>query len=348
MPLKPESQSAFDNWIASFQGKLSPEEINQLRTTFSKDESITRQVADSVMMRSDYSRLTQQQQNDYNQRMTQLAERAAQLDKYDREIAQWEEYVKNNTVSAAEYAAATAELNQLKQYKAHTEARIRDLGFDELINDESEGYMYNQNWQNGYQNGQQPQNQSQQHQTNNPPNQNFDPSQLPGERYLTRQIAESKIQEAAVTSVVAQAALMDMDDEYRSLTGKGLPNRQTLIAEAIQAGKPLTDFIEEKFNLSQLRADAAKASQEAEITRRVEEQVARKMSEQRLPVPTGQAGSPVLQQTMAAMNSASPEEARANIPLFGKPGQQGRAAQRATESFLTGKYKGQTFNPWTA
>lgn len=341
MPLKPETQSAFDDWLNGLQGHLSQEDYAAMRAIYGKSEAAQQYAATSTMMRADYSRQTQAQKNEFETKLAQLSQEAARLDALDKQMAEWEEYVRTNTVSAADYQAAVNEMNQLKQYREHTENKIRALGLDEVIN----GLEEDPNLQQG---GQQMSVNNNQNQNNNgQQQQNFNPQNLPGNRYATAQAVQNQIQEAGISAIAAQAALMDMDDEYRTLTGKGLPNRHMLIVEALQAGKPLIDYISEKFELPKLKAEATQKANEAEIERRAQERAAKIVSENRIPVPGGQAGSPVLSQTIQGLNAASAED-RKQIPLFGQPGPAGRGAQKAAEAFLQGKYRGQTVNPWTS
>ena len=341
MPLKPETQSAFDDWLNGLQGHLSAEDYQSMRAIYSKSEPAQQYAATSTMMRADYSRQTQAQNKEFETKLAQLNAESARLAALDQQMAEWEQYVKTNTVSAADYQAAVNEMNQLKQYREHTEQKIRGLGLDELINglEEDGGQPVNNN-QNNNNNGQPGQ-------TPKPPDWQFNPNTLPGNRYATRQAVENQIQEVGVSAIVAQAQLMRLDQEHRELTGKGLPNPDALLVEALHAGKPLLDYIQDKLEFPKMRADAAQKAQEAEIERRVQERVSKELSQSRIPVPGGQAQSPVLAQTIQGLNAASAED-RSNIPLFGKPGQQGRAAQKATEAFLQGKYRGQTVNPWTS
>ena len=337
MPLKPETQSAFDDWLNGLQGHLSPEDYAAMRAIYGKSEAAQQYSATSTMMRADYSRQSQQQKNEFETKLAALQTESARLTQIDKEMAEWEQLVKDNTVSRAEYQQALNELAHLKNAHSHVEQKIKSLGLDELINgleDEQGGQQMPQQ-NNNNQNGQQGQQ-----------GQQFNPASLPGNRYATRQAVEDQIQQAGVSAIAAQAALMDMDDKYRAVTGKGLPNRHMLIVEALQAGKPLIDYINDKFEIPKLEAEMAQKAQEAEIERRVQERVSKELSQTRLPVPGGTAQSPVLSQTIQGLNAASAED-RTNIPLFGKPGQPGRAANKASEAFLQGKYRGQTVNPWT-
>src|SRR5262249_21486870 len=197
MPLKPETQSAFDDWLKGLEGHLSPEDYQAMRTIYGKSEPAQQYAATSTMMRADYSRQTQAQQHEVQQRLDQLNAESTRLQKLDEDYARWEQYIKQNTVSAAEHQAVLNEMTQLKNASAHTEQKIRSLGLDDLINGlEEEGgqdMLNNNNNQHNQNNGQPAQQQQ------------FNPANLPGDRYATRQAVQNQIQEAGVSAIVAQA-----------------------------------------------------------------------------------------------------------------------------------------------
>lgn len=337
MALKPDAQSAFNEWLNAQESVMSPEDFTQLKKIYGANERAQEVVAPTVMMRADFSRRSHEQNSDFQARVNELNTKAAQVAEYDRQLQDLEAHIQTNFVPAAELARLNEEKAQLERYRAHTEAKIRGLGLDELINGlEEEGELPPMptnpndpkrpaapNGQNGYQG----------------------PT---ADRFVTRTAFEKEVNQAGVAYLIGNAALLDLDDEFRQLTGKGLPNRQNLIVEAAQAGKPLVDYIESKFEIAKLRVDKANADREAEINRRAEELAAKKLSEARLPIGnSGFEGSGVLSDTVRAMNNVAPGE-RPTEGIFARPGMPGRGAQRAAEAFLSGKYRNQQGGPYSS
>jgi hypothetical protein len=79
---------------------------------------------------------------------------------------------------------------------------------------------------------------------------------------------------AAYEMANSTARLYDLGEEYRELFGTRMPPVESLLAEAQQANKPLTDYVRTKFSFDTKRQEvAAKAESEriAKITKEIEE-----------------------------------------------------------------------------
>jgi len=330
MPLKPNEQSTFDKWLQSQEANFSKEDYEQLRALYQKSEPAQQFTATAVMMRDDYGKNGRELQ----QRLSAIEADAQKLLTYENELKEWEAHLASNTVSREQYDAIQREREQLARNYQAVEARLKGMGIEDLLEAENSNESP------------QPEQRAMPTNNNHSNNGNNQPSQSPI-AYATDAVVNQRIQEAAISTAMIDATMSDLREEYTLLTGKPLPaDRRSLLAEALTAGKPLEDYIQEKFDFNKLRTDKQAADMNAEVERRVQQQVAQRLSERQLPTGGGFAQSPVLAQTLQAVQQAAAgNDPKAGLPLFAKPGQPGRAAARATEAFLTGKYNGHGFNP---
>jgi len=84
----------------------------------------------------------------------------------------------------------------------------------------------------------------------------------------------------------AMTRIYDLAEEYRELYGERLPNANSLLAEARQANKPLTDYVKSKFNFEGKRQEIGEQKIKARIDAAVkekEEQMAAKLAERSNP-----------------------------------------------------------------
>lgn len=346
MPLTEEKQRNFDQFLSSLEGTMPSEDLTILRQTFAKNEPAMDKTAQGVMNLADFSRrglqLNQHIQEVEQQRL-EVAQKFKDIAEYERKAAEWEDYLQKNTVSRQEYEAAQATIQQLRGYKDEVKASLKTLELEDLVEDPEEGTMPNNN-DNQNPRAAHPGNPSQQHPQQQQQQQNGQ-SSLPGRpgagSYMTTDMGQRMVVESVVGSAIGTAQLFQLNNEFRQLTGRDLgsdpndPQLPDMILEAVKAGRPQEEYIREKLGFAKLREEKRQADMEATIKSRVEAEVARIASEQKLPFGSG---------NRAPASSLGDVLFKEDPKVKGKPvqpGQHGEGARRATESYLTRRYAGE-------
>jgi hypothetical protein len=334
MPVKPEKQQAWNEFISGFEGKLPPERMALLRQAFdnldgNSAEAAIHHGADGVMMRSEFSRLglaARKELEDAKALQQDLQVKAQQVADYDLQLKAWEDYLKQNTVSREEYLAIENKMNLLEQYRASVEGQLKTLDLEGLVEDPLRDQP-RQNGDNMPDNNNVPRHS--QNQNSSQSNQN---GQRPAGQFVSKLELNDAVLHGTVGSVLGTAQLFELSNRYTQLTGKPLENIDKLVEEALTLGKPIKEFIEQKLEFSKLASEKETAAREAEIKSRVDEELARRLSELKLPSASARTSNTnVLAQVMGE------DPTQKGKPV--QPGRFGEGSRRAAEAYYQGKYR---------
>lgn len=338
--LTAEKQKEFDNWLAGMEGKVDPATIAKVRDLYA-DPALQDYTATTAMAMSDFGRrgmrLNQELQNNEQLRV-KLEENLARVRDYDQRLKEWEDYMDGNSVSRQEYEEAQSQVKLLTDYRNQVVRQLKDLELADLV--DVPDPLAGQPGQPG-----QPapasadpahnpaSNGGRRMQTNNNNNnQNPAPAESPRGRYISEMDLNKAVVEGTVGSVLGTAQLFELQNEYQQLTGKPLENVSGMVQEALKAGRPMMDYIREKLEFDKLRSEKSEKDLEAKIQARVQEELAKRQSEEKLPFGNRQAGQNLLSNTLREDPVAK------GRPV--QPGRPGEGARRATEKYLQGTYRG--------
>lgn len=232
------------SWLEGLQkeGALSAETIAQLRSQAESNPATAEFLKGSVLRQSDYSR--RQTELDAAKKaaddaLAQAAQKEADVTAFQIELGKWK------GDAEPEYRRALAAQADSEGKVAAAQARLRSLGKAYGVPDAELGLEAPVD----------------------------DKKVIPalGSPMDTSQfITKDSLQKTIAESAMIDASIHDLDMEYFELTGKHLKNAAEIVGAAIQAGRPLRAFAEEKLGLPKLRTDAANA----DIQRRIDEGVA--------------------------------------------------------------------------
>lgn len=241
MALSTEVQS----WLEGLQkeGALSAETIAQLRSQAESNPATAEFLKGSVLRQSDYSR--RQTELDTAKRaadeaLAQAVQKEADVTKFQTDLGTWK------AEAEPEYRRALAAQADAEGKAAAAQARLRSLGKAYGVPDAELGLEA-------------------------PVGDVKEIKPAIGSTMDTSQfITKDSLQKTIAESAMIDASIHDLDMEYFELTGKHLKNAADIVGAAIQSGKGLRAFAEEKLGLPKLRTDAANA----DIQRRIDEGVA--------------------------------------------------------------------------
>jgi hypothetical protein len=301
MALSAETQAWLDDLKKT--GGISDEAFATLRATLESNSKADEFVKGSALRQSDYSRRmaeVQAAQQTLEAAQAALKAKEAEVTNFQTQLGQWKASAEpkfQQALAAQEaaerrVAAATARLKAL--------AIANGLDENEVLKDiEAPPNPNPQNSQNPPQ---------------NPP--------LDTTKFVTKDDMIRGVRESALVD----ATIYDLGNEHQALFGKPLPNAAQLVAEAVQAGKPLRTFWEEKYKVPEKRNELQEASIQERIKAGVEAELAKRISEGALaPSVAGRddlKGSPVFSKPLTAPTDAG-----------------GGGVSAAVAAFQAGKYK---------
>jgi hypothetical protein len=335
MPLSADKQKTLDEYLKSLEGSMSAEDLNILRETFSRNEGAADRTAQQVMTFADFSRrgLQLNQELDVvNRQRQEVAAKMKEIAEYERKALEWENYLKDNSVPRAEYEAAQNTIKQLRSYKDEVKTSLKELELSDLVDDPEEGTMPQDN-NRAARNGSPSQPQQGQ--------QGQNPERPIHDSFTTNAQVQKLMVETVLGSALGTAQLFQLNNEFRQLTGRDIgsnPGEKTmdeLVLEAVKAGKPQMEYIREVLQFGKLKEEKQAASMEAEIDRRATEKFAKMASEAKLPFGTGdRAPTTTLSEVLF-----KEDQTHKGKPV--QPGRFGEGSRRATEAYLTGRYRGE-------
>lgn len=258
-------------WLAGLKqtGAISDEQAATLEAAIS-DPKGAEYVGSTTLMRSDYSRAQNDLKADYDAKTKELAD-------YQRELANW------RGGTEKEVSQVKAELNQLRAERLRLVAVAQSYGLSE---DDLGTPVAPFTAHPG---------------TTSPNPKDSDPPAFDASKYITR----DEVQKLDQMYTLLPAEIADISAEYSELFGKPIKGVRQLVERAIKEQRSLRDIYEDEFSVSDKRKSIDEAQREAEIKRRVEEQLTAYRTEHpELPyTPSGRAGSPIL----ASRDSLIPE-----------------------------------------
>ena len=236
-------------WLSDLvrTANLSEDQRKALETTISAPEALEF-IGGSVLRQADYDR-------NMNQNKSQYTAELQKIQKYERELADW----RGKTESQYQMVAA-----QLAQAQAEAQ-RIRQVAYSYNLTDEDLGQPVAP------------------HTTpvGTPAVNVADTTVNNKDEYLKRADFES----AAALHTLLPAAVNDIVAEHIELFGKHPKGMQQVVERAVKEQRPIKDVWEETFEVGEKRAELEKARIDAEINRRVQEQVTAYRTEHSIPVP---------------------------------------------------------------
>lgn len=327
-------QQGFDSLMERLSTHLSPEQVTQIRGVFAEAPDAMNLVGEEVLAKSAYTREAQQlatQRQQLLHEQQNLADLAVKVTAYD-------EYLRTNHVTADQFAQLKAErdsyqsqIEQLKrEYPELAEALpATQFGAPTSQPPQTQGAAMNNN-------------------PNNPNNFNTQAPTLPPSLGVTSAQWNADKQNLAAMALLAPATQLDIAARHQMLFGTPIPNMTALVQESAASGKPLEEVWQQSYNVSAKLAEIEAAKMNAEVDRRVQDELAKRLGGAVLNgTPTIQqgGGSPFLNGFTAPF---TPDAPNANAPDPTRIANQGTgygtAAQRATEAVLSGKYKGERFD----
>lgn len=325
-------QQGFDSLMERLSTHLSQEQANQIRSVFAAAPDAMNQLGEEVLAKSAYTREAQQlaaQRQQLLQEQQSLADLAAKVTAYD-------EYLRTNHVTAEQFAQLKAErdnyqsqFEQLKQTYPELADTLPATQFGaptSTTQPQHQGAVMNNNPN-----------------SNSNPNANQSPLATLG---VTSAQWQADKQNLAAMALLAPATQLDIAARHQTLFGTPIPNMTALVQESAASGKPLEEVWQQSYNVPAKLAELEAAKLSAEVDRRVQDELAKRLGGAVINgTPTQQhSGSPFLTGFTAPY---SPEAPQANAPDMARIANQGTghgtAAQRATEAVLSGKYKGERF-----
>lgn len=251
MALSTETQAWLDD--LKKEGNISDEDYTRLKATFESNDKANNFVKGSVLRQADYSRQSATIQNAQKELETAQAEFKAKqeaVDKFNGELVTWKAGAETNfnrAVQEREKAERTAQA-ALARLKAL--ATANGLDENEVLKDIEVAPVPEKKVES-----------------------TMDTSGFLRKEDLQRGIAESAL---------VDATIYDVTSEYQELTGKPLRNAAELVAEAIKANKPISQYVAEKFDFAKLRHDREEAAYKERLKQDTDAAVAARLSEMNL------------------------------------------------------------------
>ncbi len=215
---------------------------------------------------------SQLRQSDYNRRMNELKSqydvKAAEILQYEKDLANWRGNTeKSVTQLKQELQLARTEAQRLRDTAKAYGLAEEDLGVPVAPHTAPPGVDDPQNRK-----GHDPE---------------FDPTQF---------LKKTEIEELGQTAFLLPAEINDIVAEHVELFGKQPKGMRQIVEQAMRERRTVREVYEETFKVADRRTEIAEQQKEAEIKRRVEEQIAAWRTENpeaRIPYP-GRPGSSVL------------------------------------------------------
>lgn len=250
-----KTSDATKAWLEGLKntGAISEEIWKVLEDASSKEEFVN-YVGETAMMRQDYSRNLDRVQAEYQAKTNELTD-------YQRQLADW------RGKTEKEVTQIQAEANQLKIERQRLVAVAQSYGLTEEDLGQSVAPF-----------------------TSNPnltlnQNRDSDPQdKINPKDYLSRSEAE----ELGTMYTLLPAEINDIVAEHVELFGKQPRGMRQIVERAIKEKRPLRDVYEDEFKVSDRKSEIAEQQKEAEIKRRVEEEITRYRTdhpEVRIPLP---------------------------------------------------------------
>jgi len=242
MALSVETQ----NWLDGLkkEGSLTDEAFNTLKTTL--EGKADEYVKGSVLRQSDYSRAMADVQKAKQDAEKAFNDKNEAVTKYQQELAQWKAGADTNFQKALKEREAAARKSEAAIARLRTLAVANGLDENEVLRDIDTAVI-------------------------TPKKEEETVPNIDTSKFLTREDATRVMAESALID----ASIHDIAMDYMELTGQPLKGAATLVQEALKAGKPLTQYAEEKFKFGELRAKRG----EADIQKRIDEAVAAKTAQ---------------------------------------------------------------------
>lgn len=301
MALSNETKQWLDGLKA--EGSLSDEAYNQLKTSLEASAKADEYVKGSQLRQADYSRAmadVQKAQKAVEDSQRALTDKEAQVTQFQTELGTWkagadvkfQEAIKEREKLAVKAQAAVARLRSL--------AVANGLSEDEVLRD-------------------------------------LDTTPVPEEKKTVPEFDTSKfvtreqIAQTVAESALIDASIHDIAVEYHELTGKPLKDASKLVQEAIQARKPLGQYVAEKFKFAELKDARAKADIQRQIDEAVAAERSKLLSDGSLPgsgagLRTDLKGSPIFQGDGGKLKAPSDDSS-------------GGGVSAAVAAFNQGKFK---------
>ena len=247
-----KTQDATASWLEGLKntGAISEEEWKVLEGATAKQEFVD-YVGETALSRSDYSRRQ-------NELQAEFQAKTQELNDYQKELANW------RGLTEKEVSTIRAEAEQLRAERQRLVGVAQSFGLTEDdLGTPVAPFTTNPNLQ--------VQKQPAQHE--------IDPT-----KYMSR----DEFQNEAVTYALLPGEIADITAEHVELFGKA-PNKMRQIVEtAIREKRTVRDVYEDEYKVADRRSELANAEREAEIKRRVEEELTRFRTENpdaRIPLP---------------------------------------------------------------
>lgn len=251
-----KTQDATKAWLEGLKatGAISEEEMQVLEGATSKSEFVD-YVGESALMRSDYSRQLDALQADYQSKTTELQD-------YQRELANW------RGLTEKEVSQIKAEANQLKAERQRLVAVAQSYGLsEEDLGTPVAPFTTNPNLQD--------------------PTKRSDPNEIDPTKFMSRTDFENE----AVTYALLPGEIADITAEHVELFGKAPNKMRQIVERAIKEKRTVRDVYEDEYKVADKRSELAESQKEAEIKRRVDEELTRYRTENpdaRIPLPSAQ------------------------------------------------------------
>lgn len=262
------AQVDLQNWLKGLG--LSPEKAKVVEEAFSAADVLPK-VGETILTRSEFSRKMDELAKNEQKIASDLADKQSKVDQFYAQTAEWRKG-KEQELSEAR-AAVTAAQGKLAGIRTNIDSIAAQYGVDKddlKFLDDIGAAPANPNPAAGPSGG-----------------------TIVDGKYVTKEDFDRTAGQFANFPLIP-AVLHDITVQHRKLFGTDLENTEQLIADAIAAKKPLKEFYESKYSVAAKREEVAKANTEAEITRRVTEEVTRRQSELNNPA------SPVARESLVA------------------------------------------------
>lgn len=247
-----KTQDATKAWLDGLKatGAISDEEWKVLENAYNKPE-FTDYVGETALMRSDYSRMQDQLRAEFENKSKDILE-------YQRQLADWRGLTeKEVSQMKAEAAQLRAERQRLVEVAKSYGLSEDDLGTPVAPN------------------------------TMNP---NFVATPEPKDQFDTsKYVTTDKLEQLGEMYTLLPAEINDITAEHIELFGKPPKGMRQIVERAIREQRSVRDVYEDEFKVADKRAELAEAQKEAEIKRRVEEQISAYRTEHpeiRMPLPS--------------------------------------------------------------
>lgn len=252
MALSAETQKWLDDLKTT--GGLTDEAFNAIKVSIEANPNADKFVKESALRQADYSRVM----GEVQATRTALQQKEADVTRFQGELGTWKQGAEtkfNNAVSEREAAqrkadAALARLRSLALANGLDEAEVlKDLDVTPNPNP-------NPNPNGGQPNG------------------GIDTS-----KFLTVEQLNEQVRRATQESALVDASIYDIAQQHKALFGADLPSAANLVTEAIKAGKSLSAYWEEKFNVPAKRTEVAEQKVNDRVKSAVDEALAKERSE---------------------------------------------------------------------